>query len=210
MSALPNRAETRRRLPQLMLGLVVMGVGIALMVRGELGLGPWDVLHQGLSNRTGIPIGTVGILVGLPVLLLGLPLKVKLGIGTVLNVVVIGVVIDLFLWAVPETDHLAVQVAAMLGGVLGMALGSGLYIGAGLGAGPRDGLMTGLAERGAGSIRVVRTGIELTVLVLGILLGGNAGIGTVVLALSIGPLVQLFLGRYTIPLEPVIHPDLAR
>lgn len=184
-----------------------MGVGIALMVRGELGLGPWDVLHQGLSRKTDIPIGTVGILVGLPVLLLWLPFEVKLGIGTFLNVVVIGVVIDVFLWATPDVDHLGARIALMLAGVLGMGLGSGLYIGAGLGPGPRDGLMTGMADRGIGSIRVVRTGIELTVLALGILLGGTAGIGTVVLAVTIGPLVQRFLGRYTIPLTA---PDLAR
>ena len=175
-----------------------MGTGIAVMVLAGLGLGPWDVLHQGLSNRTGIPIGTVGILVGAVVLVLWVPLRQRLGIGTVLNTILIGLTIDVVLLLAPAFEPLWLRWVGMLVGVLLYAGGSALYIGAGLGPGPRDGLMTGLAERGS-SIRLVRTGIELTVLALGWALGGTIGVGTVVLALSVGPLLQLFLGWFTLP-----------
>jgi len=168
------------------------------MVLGDLGLGPWEVLHQGLSERTGVPIGTVGILVGFLVLLGWLPLRQRLGVGTVCNVVVIGLVVDATLALSPEPDGLVARSACMLGGVLLFGLGSGLYIGAGLGPGPRDGLMTGLAARGH-SLRLVRTMIELGALVAGWALGGTVGVGTLVFAFGIGPLVQLFLGRLTIP-----------
>lgn len=182
-----------------------MGTGIAVMVLADLGLGPWDVLHQGVANRTGIPIGTVGIGVGIAVLVLWIPLRQRLGVGTILNTVLIGVTIDVVLFVVPDFGPLWLRSVGMVVGIVLYALGSGLYIGAGLGPGPRDGLMTGLAERGA-SIRVVRTAIELTVLAIGYLLGGTVGIGTVVLALSIGPLVQLFLGWFTIPPLVVANP----
>ncbi|MGH9184004.1 MAG: YczE/YyaS/YitT family protein [Acidimicrobiales bacterium] len=175
-----------------------MGVGIALMVRAELGLGPWDVLHQGLSRRSGVPIGTVTILVGLAVLGLWVPLRQRVGVGTVVNAVVVGAVVDGSLWALPHVVPLAVRVPLLAGGVVAVGVGSGLYIGTGLGPGPRDGLMTGLARRG-GSIRRVRTGIELTALAVGWLLGGSVGIGTVTFALSIGPLVQVSLGRFELP-----------
>lgn len=175
-----------------------MGTGIALMVLAGLGLGPWDVLHQGLSNRTGVPIGTVGIVVGVVLLALWVPLHQRVGIGTVLNTILIGVTIDVVVFLLPDFGPPWLRWGGMLLGVVLYAGGSGLYIGAGLGPGPRDGLMTGLAARGA-SIRLVRTGLELTVLVLGYLLGGTVGIGTVVLALTVGPLVQLFLGWFTIP-----------
>ncbi|MEX2660095.1 MAG: hypothetical protein WD232_10395 [Acidimicrobiales bacterium] len=175
-----------------------MGTGIAVMVLAGLGLGPWDVLHQGLGTRTGIPIGTVGILVGVVVLALWIPLRQRLGVGTILNTLLVGATIDVVLWLAPDLEPLWLRSVGMLVGVVLYAAGSGLYIGAGLGPGPRDGLMTGLAARGA-SIRLVRTGIELTVLLLGWALGGTIGIGTVVLALSIGPLVQLFLGLWTLP-----------
>jgi uncharacterized membrane protein YczE len=197
--ARPPPHELRRRLPRLLPGLVLCGLGLALMVLGDLGLGPWEVLHQGLSERTGVPIGTVGILVGFLVLLGWLPLRQRLGVGTVCNVVVIGLVVDATLAVSAEPAGLAPRTICMLGGVLLFGLGSGLYIGAGLGPGPRDGLMTGLAARGH-SLRVVRTLIELSALVAGWALGGTVGVGTLVFAFGIGPLVQLFLGRLTIPM----------
>ena len=193
-------------MPRLLAGLVAMGTGIAVLVLARLGLGPWDVLHQGLSTRTGVPIGTVGILVGVAVLALWVPLRQRLGVGTLLNTVLIGLTIDAVLAVVPDLGPTWLRWVGMLVGVVLYAGGSGLYIGAGLGPGPRDGLMTGFAARGA-SIRLVRTALELTVLLLGWLLGGTIGVGTVVLALSVGPLVQLFLGWFTLaPLVPATLP----
>ena len=192
------RADLRHRLIRLFIGLVVMGVGIACMVRSELGLAPWDVLHQGLSERTGVPLGTVTILVGVAVLALWVPLRQWPGVGTVANAVVIGAVIDLTLAIIPEVGWTAVRWALMPAGVVALSLGSGLYIGAGLGPGPRDGLMTGLAARGP-SVRLVRTGIEAGALAAGWLLGGSVGLGTLAIAVSIGPLVQFFLERLRLP-----------
>ena len=190
--------DLRRRLTRLFTGLVLMGVGIACMVRSELGLAPWDVLHQGLSERTGVPLGTVVILVGVAVLALWVPLRQRPGVGTVANAVVIGAVIDLTLAIVPDVGWTAVRWALMPAGVVALSLGSGLYIGAGLGPGPRDGLMTGLAARGP-SVRLVRTGIEVGALAGGWLLGGSVGLGTLALAASVGPLVQFFLERLRLP-----------
>lgn len=198
--------DTRRRMPRLLFGLLLCGLGIAGMVASGLGLGPWDVLHQGLSNRTGIPIGTVGIIVGFVVLGLWLPLKERFGLGTLLNVVLIGVVIDLTLLVLPEPQTLLARSLFMLSGPLLFGVGSGFYIGAGLGAGPRDGVMTALARRGH-PVGVVRASIEISVLILGWLLGGTVGVGTVLFATTIGPLVHLLLprlavdGRYR---EPVV------
>jgi uncharacterized membrane protein YczE len=197
--AVPSRPELRRRLPPLLLGLVVFGVGIALLVRSGLGLGPWDVMHQGITNRTGVPIGTVGIGVGVVLLAAFPPLRERIGIGTIANTLVIGVVIDLTMLVLPDAQHLALQVAFMVGGILAIAIGSGAYIGCGLGPGPRDGLMTGLARVTGSSVRLVRTGIELTVLAIGVALGGTIGVGTVAFALAIGPLVQVFLARFSLP-----------
>jgi uncharacterized membrane protein YczE len=171
------------------------------MVRARLGLGPWEVLHQGISNRTGVPIGTVGIVVGFLVLLGWIPLRQRLGVGTICNVILIGVVIDVVLATTDDPTSVVVRWACLVGGIVLFGLGSGLYIGVGLGPGPRDGLMTGISARtdGRRSIRLVRTVLELSVLFVGWLLGGNVGIGTVLFAVAIGPLVQLFLGRLTIP-----------
>jgi len=177
-------------------GLACFGVGIALLLDANLGAAPWDVFHTGVSDLTGIPVGTVITITGLALLLLWIPLRESPGLGTVLNAVEIGIVVDLVLPLVPEPDDLAVRLVMMFAGVVVIAIGSGLYIGAGLGPGPRDGLMTGLARRGR-SIRVARTGIEITVLVVGVLLGGAIGVGTAVFALGIGPLVQFFLPRLT-------------
>jgi uncharacterized membrane protein YczE len=203
----PPAAERRRRFPRLLLGLVAFGLGIAFMVRSGLGLGPWDVLHQGITNRTGIPIGMVGIAVGIVLLLFFPLLRERIGVGTIGNTLVIGVVIDLTLLVLPGARALPLQVAFMVGGILAIAIGSGAYIGAGLGPGPRDGLMTGLARHTGASIRVVRTGIEVSVLLLGIALGGTFGIGTIAMALTIGPLVQFFLQWLSLPALIPATPD---
>jgi len=194
--------------PRLMLGLVLFGVGIALMVIANLGLSPWEILHQGISRRTGIPIGTVGILTGIIVLLLWIPLRERPGIGTIANVFLIGIVIDLTLWVGPESmDQLWQRWVLLLGGVLLIGIGTGLYIGTDLGPGPRDGLMTGLARRGI-HIGLARGSIEITVLVVGWFLGGTVGYGTVIFAFGMGPLVALFLPRLS--LEPLPRPVVSR
>ncbi|MFL6205140.1 MAG: YczE/YyaS/YitT family protein [Acidimicrobiales bacterium] len=174
------------------------------MVRADLGLAPWDVLHQGVAERTGISIGVVTIVTGLVVLLLWIPLRERPGIGTVLNVLVIGIVVDATLAVVDAPAAMWQRVGLLVLGTYLFGPGSGWYIGAGLGPGPRDGLMTGLVRRTGGSIRVVRTSIEVTVLVAGAALGGTVGIGTVVYALSIGPLVHAVLPRLTVPLPAQI------
>ena len=194
---LPDRRELVRRVPRLVVGLVLCGVGIASMVLADLGLGPWDILHQGISKRTGIGIGTVGIFVGLAVLLLWIPLRQRLGVGTVLNTILIGVTIDVVLALAPEPDHLAIRLGLLLSGIVLMGVGIGMYIGAGLGPGPRDGVMTAFADRGY-SVRVVRTLIELSALAGGALLGGTVGLGTVLFALLIGPIVHHTLPWLTI------------
>jgi len=182
-----------RRLPGLLAGLVLFGVGIAVMAASGLGLGPWEVFHQGISNRTGIPLGTVSILVGIPVLALWWPLGERPGIGTVLNVALIGTATNVALPLLPQPGEPVVQLAMSVGGVLLIGLGSGLYLGADLGPGPRDGLMTGLHHRFNWSIRRARTAIEVSVLVAGFLLGGTIGLGTILFAFGIGPVVQVFL-----------------
>jgi uncharacterized membrane protein YczE len=193
----PPADRLARRLGQLLVGLVLYGVSDAMLVLGGLGLDPWDVLHQGLARRTGIPIGTWSIIVGAVVLLMWVPLRQRPGIGTACNVVVIGTVIDIVLAAVPAPHALALRWASLLAGVALNGVATACYIGAGLGPGPRDGLMTGIARRGH-SLRLVRTGIEVSALATGWLLGGTAGIGTVLYAVSIGPLVHLLLPRLTV------------
>lgn len=183
------------RLARLMVGLVLCGVGIAAMVAADLGLGPWDVLHQGIARLTDIPIGRVGIYVGLGVLALWLPLRERPGVGTVANVIVIGLVIDAVLLVLDTPDAMTWRVALLLSGPLLFGLGSGFYIGARLGPGPRDGLMTGLARTRGWRVGPVRTGIELTALAAGWLLGGTAGVGTILFAVTIGPIVGYFLPR---------------
>jgi uncharacterized membrane protein YczE len=180
------------RVTQLFAGLVLYGVSDGMLLLSGLGVDPWDVFHQGLSRRTGLAVGTWVIAVGALVLLLWIPLRQRPGLGTLANAVVIGLVINLVLAIAPVPHALPVQFALMLGGVGLNGLATGAYIGAGLGPGPRDGLMTGFAARGH-SLRVVRTIIEVTVLVAGWLLGGTVGLGTVVYALGIGPLAQVFV-----------------
>jgi uncharacterized membrane protein YczE len=182
----------RVRLVQLYCGLVLYGVSSSLLVLAGLGLDPWDVFHQGLAKNTSLAIGTWAILVGVAVLLLWIPLRQRPGIGTVSNVVLVGATMDVVLGHVHAPHALGVRVALLVCGVFLNGVATGAYIGAGLGPGPRDGLMTGLAARGH-SIRVVRTGLELAVLATGWALGGTVGVGTVLYALSIGPLAHVFI-----------------
>jgi uncharacterized membrane protein YczE len=177
----------------LLTGLIGYGFSMALMVRSGLGLDPWDVFHQGLSRHTGMTIGVASAVVGVAVLLAWIPLRNRPGIGTIANVIVIAVTVDTSLALLPTPSILPVRVALMLGAVALNAVSTVLYIGAGLGPGPRDGLMTGLVARTGLSVRLVRTSIEGVVLVTGWLLGGTVGVGTVLYALGIGPLVQLVL-----------------
>jgi len=182
-----------RRWVFLLSGLVCFGVGITLMVRGELGLSPWEVLSQGISNSTGIAIGTVSILLGLPIMLAWIPLGERPGIGTLINIVLIGIVTNITLGMIGPLGSMAVKIAFMLAGVVIIGIGSGLYLSSNMGAGPRDGLMMGLARKTTWPVRRVRTIIEVSVLVVGVLLGGTVGIGTVVFAFGIGPVVQAAL-----------------
>lgn len=196
-----------RRLVQLLAGLVVYGISLGLMVRAGLGLDPWDVLHEGLAERTGLSFGTVVIATGALVLLAWVPLRQRPGLGTIANVLVIGLAADATLALLAEPEALGARWALLVGGVALNGVATGAYIGAGLGPGPRDGLMTGWVARRGGSVRVVRTAIEVGVLAAGWLLGGTVGVGTVLYALGIGPLVQLLLPRLTIapavPVRPV-------
>jgi uncharacterized membrane protein YczE len=188
-----------RRLVQLYLGLVLYGISAAMMVRARLGLDPWDVFHQGLAGRTGHAIGTVSVVVGALVLLLWIQLPQRPGLGTVSNVVVLGLAMNQALRILPSQHGLAAQLAMLVGGIVLCGIATGMYISAGLGPGPRDGLMTGYAHRTGLSIRLTRTLLELTVLGVGWLLGGSVGLGTVLFAVGIGPLSQLSLRLMAIP-----------
>ncbi|WP_433829396.1 YczE/YyaS/YitT family protein [Actinoplanes sp. CA-015351] len=189
-----------RRVPQLFVGLFLYGVSMALMVESDLGLNPWDVFHQGLSEVTGISFGWIVLIVGVPVLLLWIPLRQRPGFGTIANLVVVGFSADAALYVLPMGEGIPAKVGYLVGGILLNGFATGLYIGSRMGPGPRDGLMTGLAARFPRlSLRVIRTGIELTVLVAGFLLGGTVGIGTIAYALAIGPLAHLFLPLLTVP-----------
>jgi uncharacterized membrane protein YczE len=190
-----------RRLPQLYIGLLLYGVSLALMVRGDLGLAPWDVLHSGLIRHVPITLGQAVVLVSFVVLLLWIPLRESPGLGTISNAIVVGLSADATLALLDRPDAVALRLALMAGGVALCGLASAMYIGAQLGRGPRDGLMTGLARRTGRSLRLVRTGLEVAVVVIGLLLGGTLGLGTVLYALAIGPLTQLWLPAWTVPLE---------
>jgi len=188
-----------RRLAQLYAGLALYGASMALLVRSTLGVMPWDVLHQGLSRHLGWSLGTASIVVGAVVLLLWIPLRQMPGIGTVSNVVVIGLAANGTLAVVPAPSALVARIGLVVAGVLLNAVASAAYIGVHLGPGPRDGLMTGLVRRTGGSVRLVRTSIEASVVLTGWLLGGTLGLATVVYTLAIGPLIQVLLPRLTLP-----------
>jgi uncharacterized membrane protein YczE len=191
----PGVAELGRRVPRLVVGLLALGIGIALMLEARLGVSPYDVLHQGLAEVTGLSFGLVVVLLGLLVLLLWIPLGQRLGLGTVINTLTVGFLVDAFLDGLPTPDGLGARWAYLLVGIVVIALGVGLYIGAGLGPGPRDGLMTGIAAKGY-PLWLVRTLLELTALIAGWLLGGDVGVGTLLFAFGIGPLGHYFLLRF--------------
>lgn len=182
-----------RRLVQLVAGLVLYGFTMAVMVRAGLGLDPWDVFHQGAAMHVPLTFGQVVIVVGAIVLLLWIPLRQMPGLGTVLNVIIIGLAADAGLAVLQRPDELWLRVVMMVVSVIGNGLAGAMYIGAHLGPGPRDGLWLGLVRRTGHSVRVLRTGIEVTVLVVGFVLGGTVGVGTVFYAVAIGPTVQFFL-----------------
>ncbi|MFI5718557.1 YitT family protein [Nocardia sp. NPDC051750] len=182
-----------RRLIALFTGLWLYGFSMAVMIRAAVGLGPWNVFHQGVTRIVPMSFGTVTILTGAVVMLAWIPLRQRPGFGTLSNILLVGVSVDVSLWLLPEWQSLPVRLGAMVLAVALNALAGVLYIGAGLGPGPRDGLMTGLVERTGLSVRLIRTTIEVAVLATGWLLGGSVGLGTVVYAVAIGPLMQLMI-----------------
>ena len=197
-----------RRVTQLLVGLTLYGVSMAMMIRSTLGLDPWDVFHAGITTHVPMTFGQVTIVVGALVLLLWVPLRQWPGLGTVANVVVIGLAADAGLALIAPPESMWARVVMLGSGIVLNGVAGGLYIGSQLGPGPRDGLMTGFARRTGLSIRLVRTTIEVVVLAIGWLLGGPVGLGTVLYAVSIGPLVQFFLPRLTVELQPPVEPSL--
>ncbi|MFD3375876.1 MULTISPECIES: YitT family protein [unclassified Streptomyces] len=195
----PPSGRLTRRLLQLYVGLALYGASSALLVEAGLGLEPWGVLHQGLAELTGLTIGVVSIIVGAVVLLLWIPMRQRPGLGTVSNVFVVGIAMDGTLALVPDAHALGIRVPLLVAGILLNGVATGLYIAARFGPGPRDGLMTGLHERTGRSIRLMRTAIEVAVVATGFVLGGTVGVGTVLYALAIGPLAQLFLRVFAVP-----------
>jgi len=200
-----------RRLVQLYVGLILFGASMAVMLRAGLGLNSWDVLHQGISERSGLRFGLVVIAVSAVVLLLWIPLRQRPGLGTVSNVIVVGLSVDATLVVLPHTSSMPVRIGELVAGVVANGIATGLYVGANFGPGPRDGLMTGLAARGH-SVRVVRTGIEVAVLAVGWAIGGTVGVGTVLYAVSIGPLAHYFIPLFAVPAtaEPSCDDDTTR
>jgi uncharacterized membrane protein YczE len=190
-----------RRIAQLLIGLFLYGIGIALIVRGAIGVAPWDVLTQGIDNHTHLGFGLITVLMSGVVLLFWIPIRQKPGVGTVLNAVLVGPSADVGLWLIPEGLDLWLRILLFAAGLLVLAAATGLYIGAHFGPGPRDGLMTGLHKATGWKIWIVRTGIEVVVLGVGWLLGGNVGVGTVLFALLVGPLCG-----WTIPLFAIKRP----
>ena len=206
LAPIPSDARARRMV-QLLLGLLLYGFSAGLMIEAALGIDPWDVFHQGIAGKTGITIGTVTIIVGIVVLLGWIPLQQRPGLGTIANAVIIGLAMDGSLNLLPTPGHIAWRTIFLMSGIALGGIATGLYIGAGMGPGPRDGLMTGIASRGH-SIRVVRTGLEVTVLIFGWMLGGDVGAGTVAYALLIGPIAHVTIPAFTIGnAEPVVPPE---
>jgi uncharacterized membrane protein YczE len=191
-----------RRLTQLVVGLFFYGASLALMVRGGLGLAPWDVLHSGLIRYVPIDLGQMVVVMSLVVLVLWIPLREKPGIGTIANALLIGSSADLVMAVLPAQHQLVVRLLFTAGGVVLCGFATALYIGAQFGRGPRDGLMTGLVRRTGASIRLVRAGLEVAVVIVGLCLGGKLGLGTIAYALTIGPLAQRWLPAWIVDVSP--------
>jgi uncharacterized membrane protein YczE len=184
---------------QLLVGLFLYGIAVAAIVRAEIGVGPWEVLTQGVMKQTGLSFGLLTNLIGAIVLLLWIPIHQKPGVGTVLNMLLVGPSAQLGLWLIPAPESMVLRVPLFAAGLLLLAIATGLYIGARFGPGPRDGLMTGIHRRWGGKLWIIRTSIEVTVLAVGWVLGGNVGVGTLAFALLIGPLVGFILPRLVVP-----------
>ena len=186
-------------------GLVLFGAGVAFLIESDLGTGPWDVLHVGLADATGLSVGTIIVLLGAVLLAVQFVMREPIGIGTLVNVAVIGPAADAVIWLVPDTELLAPRLALMLAGPVLVAVGSGYYLGVHLGVGPRDGLMTAVARRTPLALRSARFSVEATALVVGWALGGPVGVGTIWFAISIGPLVHWCYDRLALPTDEPLH-----
>ncbi|GAA2776088.1 YczE/YyaS/YitT family protein [Nonomuraea dietziae] len=202
LTYVPLGERPLRRLPQLLIGLTLYGLSLSLLVRASLGLNPWSALHEGLTHHTTLSFGTISAVLGALVLLLWIPLKQRPTLGTAANIIVLAYSADLGLALIPENLELPARIALLTGGVLLNGLSVAIYVGARLGPGPRDGLMTGASAATGRSIRLVRTLIEITVLATGWLLGGSVGAGTVLYALTVGPITQFFMPRFAYTSTP--------
>jgi uncharacterized membrane protein YczE len=194
----PSGRELVRRLPPLLVGIALISLGTSLSVRAHLGVAPWDVFHQGVSKRTGLSLGWAIVVVGFVVLLAWIPLRQRAGIGTIINTILVGALVKVFLPHIGAPDLMVVRIPMLLGAISAFGLGGGLYIGAALGPGPRDGLMTAISARGH-RLWIVRTALELSALSAGWLLGGNVGVGTALIAFSLGPVIHFAVRRLHLP-----------
>ena len=197
LEQLDFRDRLGRRLVRCLIGLAIFAIGISLQMNANIGAPPWDVFHQGVAKQTDISIGKIIVITGFALLLLWIPLRQKPGLGTILNALEIGLIADVALEIIPEPNNIFIRIVMVIVGIITVAIGTGLYIGSALGPGPRDGLMTGLAKRGI-PIRVGRTAVEVTVLIIGFTLGGQVGVATFAFAFGVGPLVHFFLPRLAV------------
>ena len=197
LEQLDFRDRLGRRLVRCLIGLAIFAIGISLQMNANIGAPPWDVFHQGVAKQTDISIGKIIVITGFTLLLLWIPLRQKPGLGTILNALEIGLIADVALEIIPEPNNIFIRIVMVIVGIITVAVGTGLYIGSALGPGPRDGLMTGLAQRGI-PIRIGRTAVEVTVMIIGYALGGQVGVATFAFAFGVGPLVQFFLPRLAV------------
>ena len=197
LEQLEFRDRLGRRLVRCLIGLALFAIGLSLQMNANIGAPPWDVFHQGVAKQTDISIGKIIVITGFSLLLLWIPLRQKPGLGTILNALEIGLIADVALEIIPEPNNIFIRVVMVIVGIITVAIGTGLYIGSDLGPGPRDGLMTGLAKRGI-PIRVGRTAIEVTALIVGFAMGGQVGVATLAFAFGVGPLVHFFLPRLAV------------